>query len=154
MCSTPEVRLAMLRAAIDEVAHAVRTGSPGHAGPEDLAERLAGLWRMIAELDPALAARLRAYGPDTRLRGYPGRAPSPPRIIVRGHANVSRSRPKATAPGTVRDTPAAPERPSEQPAHAGPANSSLIDVPRLHLPLTEWSLRKLRAVQNIGVHNS
>jgi hypothetical protein len=66
MCSTPEVRLAMLRAAIDEVARAARTGLPGH-GPEDLADRLAGLWSMIAELDPALAARLRAYGPDTAL---------------------------------------------------------------------------------------
>ncbi len=51
----------MLRAAIDEVALAARSGQPGHAWPEDLAERLAGLWGMIAELDPALAARLRAW---------------------------------------------------------------------------------------------
>ena len=74
MCSTLEARLARLRAAIDEVALAARTGQPGHTGAEDLAERLAGLWSMIAELDPILAARLRGYGPDTRLRGYPGRA--------------------------------------------------------------------------------
>ena len=67
MCSTLEARLAMLRAAIDEVALAARTGQPGHAGAEDLAERLAGLWGMIAELDPALAARLRGYGPDAGL---------------------------------------------------------------------------------------
>src|SRR6266702_7070351 len=73
MCSTLEARLAMLRAAIDEVALAARFGQPGHAWPEDLAARLACLWGMIAELDPALAARLRGYGPDTRLSGHPGR---------------------------------------------------------------------------------
>ena len=69
MCSTREARLARLRAAIDEVALAVRADPAGHAGPEELAARLAGLWTMIAELDPDLAARLRGYCPDTDLRG-------------------------------------------------------------------------------------
>ena len=77
MCSTLEMRLAMLRAAIDEVAAAARAGQAGHTDPGDLANRLAGLWAMIAELDPALAARLHGYGPDTGwdtpLRRHPGR---------------------------------------------------------------------------------
>jgi hypothetical protein len=64
MCSTLEMRLAMLRAAIDEVALAARADRAGHTDPGDLAKRLAALWAMIAELDPALAARLRGYGPD------------------------------------------------------------------------------------------
>jgi hypothetical protein len=64
MCSTLEARLARLRAAIDEVDLAARASAPGHTGPADLAERLARLWGMIAELDPGLAARLRGYGPD------------------------------------------------------------------------------------------
>ena len=71
MCSTREARIARLRAAIDEVALAARASPPGHATPEELAERLAGLWAMIAELDPGLAARLRGYCPDTPLRGRP-----------------------------------------------------------------------------------
>ena len=66
MCSTQGARLARLRAAIDEVALAARADPPGHATPEELAERLAGLWAMMAELDPDLAARLRGYYPDTR----------------------------------------------------------------------------------------
>lgn len=64
MCSTPEMRLAMLRAAIDDVALTVRADRAGHTDPAELATRLAGLWAMIAELDPALAARLHGYGPD------------------------------------------------------------------------------------------
>ena len=67
MCSTQEVRLARLRAAIDEVARAAHASPGEHADPEELAERLAGLWAMIAELDPGLAARLRGYCPDTSL---------------------------------------------------------------------------------------
>jgi hypothetical protein len=64
MCSTLEIRLAMLRAAIDEVALAARADRAGRTDPGELATRLAGLWVMIAELDPALAARLHGYGPD------------------------------------------------------------------------------------------
>ena len=71
MCSTLEIRLAMLRAAIDEVAAAAQSGQAGHTDPGELARRLAGLWAMIAELDPDLAARLRGYCPDTPLRGRP-----------------------------------------------------------------------------------
>ena len=77
MCSTLAVRLAMLQAAIDEVALAARDGRAGHTDPGELAERLASLWGMIAELDPALAARLHGYGPDagwdTPLCRHPGR---------------------------------------------------------------------------------
>jgi hypothetical protein len=86
MCSTLEVRLALLRAAIDEVALATRTGRAGHADPGELAERLAGLWAMIAELDPALAARLHGYGPnadlDTPLCRHPGRVHGLPRSLL------------------------------------------------------------------------
>src|SRR5690242_1375699 len=67
MCSTREAGLARLRAAIDEVAQAAQADPGGHADPEELAGRLAGLWAMIAELDPGLAARLRGYCPDTSL---------------------------------------------------------------------------------------
>ena len=85
MCSTLEIRLAMLRAAIDEVAVAARGGQAGHTDPGELARRLAGLWAMIAELDPALAARLHGYGPDagrdTPLCRHPGRTPSLPRPL-------------------------------------------------------------------------
>jgi hypothetical protein len=70
MCSTREARLARLRAAIDEVALAARADPAGHADPEELAERLAGLWAMIAELDPGLARRLRGYYPDTSLGSW------------------------------------------------------------------------------------
>src|SRR5260370_20737184 len=35
-------------------------------------------------------------------------------------------------------------RPSGPHAHVAPGDSSLIDVPRLHLPLKKWSLRKHR----------
>src|SRR5215831_14490864 len=67
MCSTREARLASLRAAIDEVALAAQ-GDPGeHADLGELAARLAGIWAMIAELDPGLAARLRGYCPDMSL---------------------------------------------------------------------------------------
>ena len=40
--------------------------------------------------------------------------------------------------------PTARHRPSGPHAHAALAGSSPIDVPRLHLPLKGWSLRKLR----------
>ena len=96
MCSTLEMRLAMLRAAIDEVALAARADRAGHADPGDLAKRLAGLWAMIAELDPALAARLHGYGPDagwdSPLCRHPGRTPSLPRVLARDHADRSRAR--------------------------------------------------------------
>jgi hypothetical protein len=66
MCSTREARIAMIGAAIDDLAAATRAGAAGHADMAELAARLAGIWAMVAELDPALAARLRSYFPDTR----------------------------------------------------------------------------------------
>lgn len=66
MCSTREARIARIGAAIDEVAAAARGDAAGHADVTDLAARLAGIWAMVAELDPYLAARLRSYFPDTR----------------------------------------------------------------------------------------
>jgi hypothetical protein len=85
----------MLRAAIDEVALAARAERAGHTDPGELAKRLAGLWAMIAELDPALAARLRGYGPeagrDMPLCRRPGRASSLPLVLVRDHADRNRA---------------------------------------------------------------
>ena len=96
MCSTLEMQLAMLRAAIDEVALAARADRAGHADPGELARRLAGLWAMIAELDPALAARLHGYGPDagwdSPLCRPLGRTPNLPRVLARDHADGSRGR--------------------------------------------------------------
>ncbi len=69
MCSTRDARLDRIGAAIDEVAIAARAYAAGYADVTDLADlagRLAGIWAMVAELDPALAARLRGYCPDTR----------------------------------------------------------------------------------------
>jgi hypothetical protein len=63
MCSTMEERLAVIGRAIDEVA-AAAAGLPG-AGLDDLAGRLAQIWAMVAELDPALAGRLRGYTADS-----------------------------------------------------------------------------------------
>jgi hypothetical protein len=65
VCSTRVARLARLQAAIDEVARAARADPAGHTAADELTERLAVLWTMLAELDPALTARLRDYGPDT-----------------------------------------------------------------------------------------
>lgn len=64
MCSTTEGRLARIGEAIDEVAAALTTGAPSDAELDDLAGRLARIWGMIAELDPALAGRLRGYTAD------------------------------------------------------------------------------------------
>jgi hypothetical protein len=64
MCSTREARLATISAAIEEVAAAARGG--GQADMTELADRVADIWAMVADLDPTLAARLRTYYPDTR----------------------------------------------------------------------------------------
>jgi hypothetical protein len=64
MCSTLEARLARIGAAIDEVALAARAAAAGQGEAGDLADRVASLWAMIADVDPALAARLRGYYPD------------------------------------------------------------------------------------------
>jgi hypothetical protein len=65
MCSTVEGRLAMIGKAIDEVAAAVSEGAAAGAGLDDIAGRLARIWAMLAEVDPALARRLRGYNADT-----------------------------------------------------------------------------------------
>jgi hypothetical protein len=62
VCSTVEERLAQIGRAIDEVAAAA--AAPG-AGLDDLAARLAEIWAMVAEIDPALAGRLRDYTSGT-----------------------------------------------------------------------------------------
>jgi hypothetical protein len=51
--------VARLGRAIDELADAAQAPD---ARPQDLTERLAGVWEMVAELDPELARRLIGYG--------------------------------------------------------------------------------------------
>jgi hypothetical protein len=63
VCST-EDRLALIGEAIDEVAAAASGGAASGVGMADLTARLARIWAMLAELDPALATRLRNYGVD------------------------------------------------------------------------------------------
>ena len=60
MCST-EDRLARIGEAIDEVAEAASQGAASGAGMAQLAR----IWAMLAELDPALARRLRGYSVDS-----------------------------------------------------------------------------------------
>jgi hypothetical protein len=73
MCSITDERLALIGTAIDELAAAARAAA-GDAGadPSDtmtqdsmtqdaMAERVAGIWAMVADLDPALAHRLSQY---------------------------------------------------------------------------------------------
>ncbi len=78
MCSITEARLAMIGTAIDELAEAARSGAtrteagrieagrdatadarPATSGT--MAERVAGIWAMVADLDPGLAQRLSQY---------------------------------------------------------------------------------------------
>jgi hypothetical protein len=70
MSSMTDPRLAMIGAAIDELAEASRaaSGSPGPSsipGAPDtsgsMAERVARIWAMVADLDPGLAQRLSGY---------------------------------------------------------------------------------------------
>ena len=63
MCSTEE-RLALIGEAIDEVAATASEGAAAGAGIADLTARLARIWAMLAELDPALARRLQGYAVD------------------------------------------------------------------------------------------
>jgi hypothetical protein len=66
MCSTPDPRpapdsrLALIGIAIDKLAEEARAGGPGD-GADGMAARLACLWAMMADLDPALAQRLPRY---------------------------------------------------------------------------------------------
>jgi hypothetical protein len=70
MSSITDPRLAMIGAAIDELAEASRAaggtpgpgstpGAPGTSG--SMAERVARIWAMVADLDPGLAQRLPGY---------------------------------------------------------------------------------------------
>jgi hypothetical protein len=69
MSSTTDPRLAMIGAAIDELAEASRAASstPGSSTPGvpdtsgTMAERVARIWAMVADLDPGLAQRLPGY---------------------------------------------------------------------------------------------
>ncbi len=65
MCSITDPRLAMIGTAIDELAQAARdeaartrAGDERPGTPDTMAERLAGIWAMVADLDPGLAGRL------------------------------------------------------------------------------------------------
>ena len=78
MCSMTDPRLAMIGMAIDELAEAARAEAAGDAagdrrpGTSDtMAERVAGIWAMVADLDPGLAQRLSQYtdqGPQATTR--------------------------------------------------------------------------------------
>jgi len=57
--------LARIGEAIDEVAEAASEGAASGAGMADLTAQLARIWAMLAELDPALAGRLRGYTVDS-----------------------------------------------------------------------------------------
>jgi hypothetical protein len=61
MSSMTDPRLAMIGTAIDELAEASRaaSGTPGTSG--SMAERVARIWAMVADLDPGLAQRLSGY---------------------------------------------------------------------------------------------
>ena len=67
MSSMTDPRLAMIGAAIDELAEASRAAgstpgpgsTPGASG--SMAERVARIWAMVADLDPGLAQRLSGY---------------------------------------------------------------------------------------------
>ena len=66
MCSapgpqlTPDARLVLIGIAIDKLAEEARAGGPGD-GPDGMAARLACVWAMMADLDPAMAQRLPYY---------------------------------------------------------------------------------------------
>jgi hypothetical protein len=78
MCSITDPRLAMIGTAIDELAEAARAEAaaagagdsrPGTA--DTMAERVAAIWAMVADLDPGLAQRLSQYtdqGPQASTR--------------------------------------------------------------------------------------
>lgn len=66
MCSVPDPRpapdprLALIGVAIDKLAEEARANAPGD-GADDMVQRLACVWAMMADLDPALAQRLPRY---------------------------------------------------------------------------------------------
>jgi hypothetical protein len=56
----PDPRLALIGAAIDELAQEARANQ-ADSGADGLTQRLASVWAMMADLDPALAQRLPRY---------------------------------------------------------------------------------------------
>lgn len=66
MCSAPgprpapDPRLALIGIAIDKLAEEARASAPGD-GADAMVQRLACVWAMVADLDPALAQRLPGY---------------------------------------------------------------------------------------------
>ena len=64
MSSTVGERLALISRAIDEVDAAASAGPLSSAQMAELTVQLARIWAMLAELDPALATRLRDYNTD------------------------------------------------------------------------------------------
>ena len=76
MCSTKDERLAQIGRAIDELA--ADSVAPRRAGSDaSMEDRLAGIWAMIAELDPELARRVPDYHPDPGQSPYPRQGPDP-----------------------------------------------------------------------------
>jgi hypothetical protein len=64
MCSTVGERLALIGKAIDEVDAAASAGQLSSGQLAELTVRLAHIWTMLAELDPALARRVHDYTAD------------------------------------------------------------------------------------------
>ena len=60
MCSTAAERLARLGQAIDDLAADSQT-SVRATGHDHVTDRVAGIWAMLAELDPGLDSRLAGY---------------------------------------------------------------------------------------------
>jgi hypothetical protein len=66
MCSapgpqlTPDARLVLIGIAIDKLAEEARAGGSGDE-TDGMAARLACVWAMMADLDPAMAQRLPYY---------------------------------------------------------------------------------------------
>ncbi len=70
MCSITDPRLVIIGTAIDELAEAARAEAiqaeaaqarPVPGTSDTMAGRVAGIWAMVAELDPGLAWRLAQY---------------------------------------------------------------------------------------------
>ena len=73
MCSNAAARLTRIGEAIDKLA--AESASAGDDSPDRVAERLAAIWAMVAELDPGLARRVRGYTdeePAGHAQGTPG----------------------------------------------------------------------------------
>ena len=70
MCSNAADRLARIGEAIDQLA--VEAADAGEDSHGRVAERLAAIWAMMADLDPGLAQRLRGYTDHDSLQAAAG----------------------------------------------------------------------------------